>query len=36
MTEEQLQQAEALLEKKILKVSLKEDTTERLYIEAVV
>ena len=34
MTDEQLQQAEALLDKKILKVSLKEDTTERLYIEA--
>lgn len=36
MTEEQLRQAEALLEQKILKVSLKEDALERLYIEAVV
>lgn len=36
MTEQQLKEAEALLEKKILKVSLKEDTTERLYIEAIV
>lgn len=36
MTDRQLKEAEALLEQKILKVSLKEDTAERLYIEAVV
>lgn len=36
MTEEQLKEAEALLERKILHVSLKEDAPERLYIEAVV
>lgn len=36
LTPEQLKQAEELLDQKILQVNLKEDTTEKLYIEAVV
>lgn len=36
MTERQLKEAEALLEQGILQISLKEDTEERLYIEAIV